>query len=56
MFYAINCIAFIIYQGVFQPKKPQPRRSVTEHEVPSGADQITHTNIFLLNLQAVKLK
>lgn len=43
-------------KGVFQPKKHQPSRSVTEHEVPFGADQITHTNIFLLNLKAVKLK
>lgn len=43
-------------KGVLQLKKQQPSRSLTEHQVPSGADQITHANIFLFNLKAVKLK
>lgn len=37
-------------KGVLQFKKHHSSRSLIEHQVPSGADQITHANIFLLYL------
>lgn len=43
-------------KGVLQFKKHQSSRSLIEYQVPSGADQITHANIFLFNPKAIKLK
>lgn len=43
-------------KGMLQFKKHQSSRSLIEYQVPSGADQITHANIFLRNPKAIRLK
>lgn len=37
-------------KGMLEFKKHESSRSLVGHQVPSGADQVTHANIFLLYL------